>query len=162
MRVFLLATLATSLRSAAADPAIATTTDEPARNLVYVEAFGKAGAYGVGVEHAITRRLSLGAAVSYVNIRGQEITTASPYLHATIRRRGKHALFGELGAVLVHSRIESPVASWDGMSDTGGGGVAGLGWERTGKRVIVRAQGSILAGEGGIAPWGGIAIGFRP
>jgi hypothetical protein len=106
--------------------------------------------------------LSLGVVASFVRIRGQDIATASPYLHATLRRRGKHALFGELGAVLVHSRIESPVMSWDGMSDTGGGGVAGIGWERTGKRTVVRAQMSILAGEGGVAPWGGIAIGFRP
>jgi hypothetical protein len=135
---------------------------EPRRTLFYVEALGKAGAYGLGVERPITPRLSLGGAVSWISLRGQQIATVSPYLHATIFRRGEHALFGELGAVLVHSKIVSPVASWDGMSDTGGGGVAGLGWERDGKRFVFRAQGSVLVGEGGVGPWGGFAIGVKP
>lgn len=142
--------------SAAADRA------EAARTLVYVEALGKGGAYGVGVERRITGRLSLGGAASWIAIRGQQIATVSPYLHATLARRGRHALFGELGAVLVHSKITSPVEGWDGMSDTGGGGIAALGWERDGKRFVLRAQGAVLAGEGGLAPWAGLAIGIKP
>jgi hypothetical protein len=132
------------------------------RNLVYVEAGGKAGAYGVGYERAITGRLALGVAGSFLVLRGQQLATASPYLHATLLGRGRHSLFGELGAVIVHSRIPSPVMDWDGIAETGGGGVAALGWQRAGRHVVVRTQLSVLAGEGGAAPWGGIAIGFRP
>ena len=48
------------------------------------------------------------------------------------------------------------------MSESGGGGFASLGWERAGRRVVLRASGSVVAGEGGVAPWLGLAIGFRP
>lgn len=132
------------------------------RDLVYVEALGKAGAYGVGYERAITRRLALGVAGSFLVLRGQQIATASPYLHATLLAGRRHSLFGELGAVLVHSRIPSPVDDWNGISETGGGGVAAVGWQRASRHVVVRTQLSVLAGEGGAAPWGGVAIGFRP
>jgi hypothetical protein len=135
---------------------------EPTRTLIYVEALGKGGAYGIGLERPITRRLSLGGVASWITVRGQQISTVSPYLHATLTRRGRHALFGELGAVLAHSKIVSPVDGWSGMSDTGGGGIAGLGYERDGKRLVFRAQGSVLAGEGGVAPWAGLAIGVKP
>lgn len=158
----------TTIRSAAldtpsqAESVVETASPEPTRTLLYVEALGKGGVYGVGVERPITRRLAVGGVASFVTLRGQQITTVSPYLHATLARRGRHALFGELGAVFVHSKIVSPVDSWDGMSDSGGGGIAGLGWERDGKRVVLRAQGSVMVGEGGIAPWAGLAIGIKP
>jgi hypothetical protein len=135
---------------------------EPGRNLVYAEVGGKAGAYGVGYERVLTDRLALGAVASFLVVRGQQIATAAPYVHATVLRRGKHALFGELGAVLVHSKIPSPVDDWDGMSESGGGGVAALGWERAAHHLVVRAQASVLVGEGGVAPWAGFAIGYRP
>jgi hypothetical protein len=135
---------------------------DPGRHLIYVEAFGKAGAYGIGYELAIAPRLALGGALSWLAVRGQQIATASPYLHATLVRRGKHALFGEFGGVLVHSRIASPVMGWTGSSDTGAGGVAALGWERAARHLVIRAQASLLVGEGGVAPWGGFAIGVRP
>lgn len=165
MRLLLVAIGIAIPLGAAADDSVTETAPvggSPQKHLVYVEALGKGGIYGVGFERAITPRLALGVVASYSRIRGQDFATGAPYLHATLLRRGRNALFGELGAVLTHSRIISPVMSWDGASDTGGGGVAGLGWERTTRRVIVRAQGSILAGEGGVAPWAGIAIGFKP
>ncbi len=137
-------------------------TDPVSRHLAYVELGGKAGAYGIGYERAITSRLALGGVASFLVLRGQQLSTIAPYLHATLLRRGKHALFGELGAVLVHSRIPSPVEDWDGMADTGGGGVAALGWERAARHVVLRAQASVVVGEGGAAPWAGFAIGFRP
>ena len=149
--------LAFLLALAIAGPARA----EPA-NLVYVELLGKGGPYGLGFERTITGRLALGAVVSYAVIRDQHLATAAPYLHATIGRRGRHALFGELGAVLVHSRIPSPVPGWDGMSDTGGGGVVTLGYELAARRVVLRAYLAGMAGEGGVAPWLGVAFGVRP
>lgn len=132
------------------------------RDTVYVEAGGKAGAYGVGYERAITPRLGLGASASFVVLRGQQIATVVPYLHARIFGRGAHSLFGELGAELVHSRIPSPVMDWNGASDTGGGGIATLGWERAKRHLVLRAGLSLIVGEGGAAPWAGFAIGVRP
>jgi hypothetical protein len=143
---------------ACATPAAA----DEGHHLVYVEALGKAGLYGLGYEHALTSRLSLGGAASFAVIRDQQVLTLSPYVHGTLARGTRHALFTELGAVFVHSRIPSPVDDWDGMSDSGGGGFASLGWERAGDHLVVRASASVVVGEGRLAPWVGIAIGFRP
>lgn len=160
MRWALLSVLAAS--TAHADPAITATakpTAEPA-HLVYVELLGKAGPYGVGYERRITDRLSLGAAGSYADIREQQITTVTPYLHVRLLGR-KHQLVTELGAVFVHTRIPSPVPEWDGMTDSGGGGFAALGWQRDWKHIMVRAHGSVVVGEGRATPWGGVAIGVK-
>jgi hypothetical protein len=131
------------------------------QHLVYVELLGKGGAYGIGYERAITKRLAIGALGSFAILRGQQLTTVSPYIHATLLGR-EHALFGELGAVLVHSRIPSPVDDWEGLSDTGAGGVATLGYERGARHVVVRAYGAVMVGEGGAAAWAGVAVGYRP
>jgi hypothetical protein len=133
-----------------------------AEDLFYVEALGKAGAYGVGYEHTMTGRLSLGIAASYITVSDQQIATAAPYLHATVAGTARHALFGEIGAILAHSRIPSPVPDWDGMSDTGGGGYLSVGYEYARRHVVVRASGSIVAGEGGLGPMLGILVGVRP
>lgn len=136
---------------------------EPAgKNLFYAELGGKAGLYGVGYERTLTSRLSLGVAASYVMLRDQHITTASPYVHGTIARGERNAFFAELGATLVRSHLPSPVDDWDGMTDTGGGGFASLGWEHATRHLVLRTSGSIVAGEGGVAPWLGFAIGVRP
>lgn len=126
--------------------------------LVYLELFGKGGLYGVGYEHDITPTLSLGGAASYIVVRDQELTTASPYVHARVR---KH-LYVELGAVLEHSAIRSKVADWDGMSATGSGGFASVGYEGTVRKVVVRASGSAMVGAGGASPWVGLSFGWRP
>jgi hypothetical protein len=139
-----------------------TADDRPGHDLFYAELLGKAGEYGLGYEHGITSRLALGVAASFAVVRGQQLATAAPYVHATIAARHAHALFGELGAVLVHSRIPSPVPDWSGMSDTGGGGFASLGYEHGSRHVVVRIAASVVAGEGGVAPALGFAIGVRP
>lgn len=137
-------------------------TEPPREHLVYVEALGKGGLYGIGYERTLTSRLALGAAGSFAVIRDQQLLTLSPYVHATVVRGRRDALFAEVGATFVHSRIPSPVSDWDGMTDSGGGGFASLGWERAGRRLVVRAAASAVVGEGGIAPWLGVAIGVRP
>jgi hypothetical protein len=147
---------------AAADVEAEARITAPARRtLVYGELLGKGGPYGLGVERAITPRLALGAVASFAVVRDQQLYTLAPYAHLTISRRGRHALFGEVGGMIVHSRIPSPVPRWDGISDTGGGGVAALGWERAGDRIVVRAYGALMVGEGGVAPWLGVALGVR-
>ncbi len=144
----------------AAPTAVAEEAAEPTQ-LVYVEAGGKAGLYGLGYERALAWRLSIGVAASVAVVRDQQIYSVSPYLHAPLVGGRRHKMFGELGAAFVHSRIPSPVEDWDGMTDSGAGGFASLGWERIGDRVVVRVAGSLVAGEGGLAPWMGIAVGAR-
>ncbi len=161
MRWVLLGLLAAS--TAHADPVVTATagaTSSEPSNLVYVELLGKAGAYGVGYERRITDRLSLGIAGSYADLRGQQVSTATPYVHARLLGR-RHTLFTELGAIFVYTRIPSPVAEWDGMSDSGGGGFAALGWQHDWKHVLVRASASVLVGEGRATPWLGVAIGVK-
>jgi hypothetical protein len=130
-----------------------------ADDVVYVEALGKAGPYGVGYEHEILSRISLGAAASFITLEGQQLYTFSPYLHGTLLGAHHHRMFTEIGAVIAHSRIPSPVSDWDGMTDTGGGGFLSLGYEYTRGRFLVRASGAVVAGEGGLAPMIGIALG---
>ncbi len=148
---------------ALADEVHATSEPEtaPSRNLFYVELGGKAGLYGVGYERRLTDRLSLGAAGSYAVVRDQQLVTLTPYLHVALLEGKKNGLFTELGATFVHSSIASPVDDWDGMTDSGGGGYASLGWERKSRHVVFRAAASVVAGEGGVAPWFGLAIGVR-
>jgi hypothetical protein len=130
-----------------------------ADDVVYVEALGKAGPYGVGYEHSITSTISIGAAASFISLEGQQLYTFSPYLHGTLLGEHRHRMFTELGGVIAHSRIPSPVSDWDGMTDTGGGGFLSLGYEYTRDRFLVRASGSVVAGEGGLAPMVGVALG---
>lgn len=150
---------------ARADDVSASASQAPprgSRHLVYGELLGKGGLYGVGYELAITPRLAIGAAGSFAVVREQQLLTVAPYVHATLVRGDHDALFTELGPVLVHSHIPSPVDDWDGMSDTGGGGFVSLGWERAWRHLVVRTSGSVVAGEGGVSPWLGFAIGVRP
>jgi hypothetical protein len=71
-------------------------------------------------------------------------------------------MFGELGAIVAHSHIPSPVSDWTGMTSTGTAGFASLGYEHDRKRVVLRASGSIVAGDGGVGPMVGLSIGARP
>lgn len=132
-----------------------------ADNLVYGELLGKGGPWGLGFEHAIAPRIGIGAVGSVAVLESQQLYTFAPYVHLTLVRGVRHRLFTEVGAELVHSRVPSPVMSWNGMSDTGGGGIVTLGWEFATRRLVTRVYGAVEAGEGGVAPWLGVAVGVR-
>jgi hypothetical protein len=156
MRVTIAIACVLGSTTAAAEPAATAH-----RQLVYGEALGKAGAYGLGWELALTRRLSIGAAASFAIVRDQQLYTLAPYLHATFAGEHRHALFGELGLAIAHSRLPSPVPEWDGMSDTGAGAQAALGYEYRRGRLVGRFALGAAAGAGGVAPFGGLALGVR-
>jgi hypothetical protein len=132
------------------------------RHLFYVELLGKGGAYGFGYEFTFMPRLAVGGAASYAVLNDQHITTAAPYLHATLFGKAHHRMYTELGAILAHSRISSPVSDWKGMTNTGTAGFLSLGYEHDRKHVVIRASGSVVAGDGGLGPMVGISIGARP
>ena len=132
------------------------------RHLIYGELLGKAGEYGVGYELEVVPRLSIGAAGSFAVVRDQQLATLAPYLHVTLLARGTHALFTEVGAVITHSKIPSPVSNWSGMSDTGGGGFASIGYQHATRHLVMRATGSAMVGEGGIGPAIGFTVGLKP
>jgi hypothetical protein len=164
MRGFIVLVLLCSAPAVADDGISASTSVEarPSRHLFYVEALGKGGLYGVGYEYSATPWLSIGGAASFSQIRDAQTFTVSPYLHFTALQGKRHALFAEVGAILAHERVPSPVMDWDGMSDTGGGGFASLGWEYRRGHFVFRMSGGVVAGEGGLAPMLGISIGARP
>lgn len=139
----------------------ATRADALPRHTVYAEAFGKAGPYGVGYELGITRRLALGVAASYASVSDQLLTTVAPYVHADLVRGERHSMYTDVGVIFVHSRIPSPVPEWDGMTDAGLGGQATLGWEWRPWRLVVRTSLGFALGEGGLAPFMGLAVGAR-
>ena len=132
------------------------------RHLIYVELLGKAGAYGLGYEYTVMPWLALGVAGSFAVVSDQQIATAAPYLHFTLLGHNHHRMYTEIGGVLAHSRIPSPVSDWKGINNTGGGGFWSLGYEHTSKHVVVRASGSAVAGAGGLGPMIGLSIGARP
>lgn len=132
-----------------------------ADDVVYAEALGKAGPYGLGYEHSIEKRISIGAAASFISLEGQQLYTFAPYIHGTLVGTHHHRMFTELGGVLAHSRVPSPVNDWDGMTDTGGGGFLSLGYEYARGHFLVRASGAVVAGEGGLAPMIGLAFGVH-
>jgi hypothetical protein len=135
--------------------------DQLPRHTAYVEVLGKAGPYGVGYEVGITPKLALGIAGSYATIRDQQLTTIAPYVHADLLRGKRHSMYADFGLVVVHSHVPSPVPQWDGMSDTGAGGQVTLGWEWRPWRLVMRTSVGVAAGEGGVAPFLGYAVGAR-
>jgi hypothetical protein len=145
-----------------ADEGVHATAEPASKHLVYVELLGKGGLYGLGYEYAIAPWLGFGGAASYAEIRDEQLFTVSPYLHFNVLQGERHALFTEVGAILAHSRVPSPVMNWDGVSDTGSGGYLSLGWEYHRRHLVLRTSGAIVAGEGGVAPMLGFAIGARP
>ncbi len=132
------------------------------QRVVYVEVLGKGGAYGLGYEEPITPGLALGVAASFVEIRDEQIATLAPYVHGVVVERGRHALVADVGATIVRTHVPSPVMSWDGATAIGAGGFASLGYEHRWSKVIARAALSVVAGEGGVAPWAGLTIGVAP
>ena len=140
----------------------AAATSPPPRHLIYVEALGKGGLYGVGYERALLPWLAVGGAGSWSALRGQHVLTLAPYAHVTVARRHHHALFGELGAIYARSSIASHVSDWNGMTSDGAGGFATLGYEHASRHLVLRGSGGIAAGRGGVQPMIGLAIGWRP
>ena len=147
-----------------ADEAITKKSSEPdalPRHTVYVEALGKAGPYGIGYELGITPRLALGIAASYVTLSDQQLTTVAPYVHGESVRGMKHSMYADVGLIVVRSHVPSPVPEWDGMTETGAGMQATLGWEWRPWRLVMRTSMGVAAGEGGVAPFLGFAVGAR-
>jgi hypothetical protein len=144
--------------------ALHATSDEPKprRHLVYAELLGKGGVYGIGYEYTLMPWLAVGAAGSYVVVEDQQLLTLAPYLHAPLLGRGRHRMYTELGAIVAQRRIPSPVPDWNGTVRTGSGGFLSLGYEHASSRVVIRASGSVVAGDGGLGPMVGFSIGARP
>ena len=147
------------LVAASVVPASAEPTARPERHALYLEALGKGGYWGLGVEE--TRgRYGAGITASATWLHGERILSASPYLGVTVLGNRRHAWFAQLGPQLVQHAIESQVPEWDGTSELGVAGQVTSGWELRGA-VLVRASLSIIAGPGGVVPWLGVAGGVR-
>src|SRR5262249_46808808 len=79
-------------RGIALAPVLASTAARA--DVAYVEALGKAGAYGLGYDHELGWwSLSAGGAASFIVVRGQQLLTLAPYLHAPLVERRCNALF---------------------------------------------------------------------
>lgn len=128
---------------------------------VHVELMGRGGAYGVGGELVVAKRVGVGVTASLLPVDGERVTTVSPYVHMVLLARGAHAWFADAGPAITHTSIPSPVPEWDGVSDTSIGGVVSTGHEVSGERLFLRSSISLAVGPGGVAPWGGVALGVR-
>ncbi len=130
---------------------------EPAHG-VYAEIFGKGGLWGLGYDHRIHHRLSVGAVASAYSLDGQRVLSLSPYLGLYLARTGPHAWFADAGPQVVHTWAPSPVPEWDGHSSSGVGALVATGYEYR-ERILVRVFVEGVLGEGGALPWAGAGVG---
>lgn len=128
-------------------------------NGVYVEALGKGGLWGVGVDHRVTHWISLGAVGSGASLSGERYVTLTPYIGFYLGRRGRSALFADVGAPIAYAWAVSPVPEWSGDSSAGIGGSLSAGYEFRG-RLIARLFLHAVAGRGGVLPWAGTSVGY--
>ena len=128
-------------------------------NSVYLEALGKGGLWGLGCDHRLSRRVSVGAVGSAWTLEGQRYISLSPYLGLYLARHGRSAWFADMGAQVAHVWSESPVPEWDGESSTGVGGTLSTGYEFRG-RILFRLFAHGVLGKGGALPWVGTGIGW--
>ena len=135
------------------------TSDAERSNTIYVEAFGKAGLWGVGFDHRFDRRYVVGAVGSGQSFDGQRYVTMSPYVGLAIARYGRSAWFADIGAQFAHVWSDSPVPEWSGSSSTGVGGMLSTGYEFRG-RLLFRLYIHGVIGKGGALPWAGTSLGW--
>jgi hypothetical protein len=136
--------------------------DDGSRHLVYAEVLGKAGPYGIGYEYAVMPWIAFGAAISYAVIGDERLTTTAPYVHVPLLGHRRNRMFTELGAIAAHRHIPSPVPDWAGSTHTGTAAFLSLGYEHAAKHLVIRASGSVVAGDGGLGPMIGLSFGARP
>lgn len=142
-------------------PTIAGESAEAKRDrLVYLEAFGKFGLYGVGVERRYHRWLTLGSAFSFSRASERTIIGSSLYLGTGSAIRGKHRWFAQLGHLMSYER-EPSAPGFQGLTRIGHGLHVTAGYEYRGDRWVVRGHAVMTAGRGGVAPWAGSSVGVR-
>jgi hypothetical protein len=131
----------------------------PARHAIYLDALGKGGLWAVGYDYQLGPWLGGGAALSFVVLDGQRVTSVSPYLAIHPLGRDRHRWFVHAGPQLVHVATPSPVPEWSGDSSTGLGAEVSSGYEYR-RGLLVRLYGMVAVGRGGAAPWLGASVGW--
>lgn len=162
-RLAIVAALVTSCllgTDARAEPTVVRKSAQRRRpHAVYLELLGKGGLWGVGYDLQLGGRFGVGGTVSYTVLDDQRLFTVSPYLAAYPLGGRRHRWFVHAGPQLVHLSTPSPVPEWSGTSSTGVGVEVSTGYEYR-ARLLVRTFVMGVAGQGGVAPWLGVSIGW--
>jgi hypothetical protein len=156
MRAIGLLVLVGASTTAAAEPDVDVSRDD----LIYVEALGKLGLYGLGYERQLHRWVSAGIAGSVYGASGRTGLATSAYVGLGSAFFGRHRWFAQLGPQLVHER-EPAVPGFDGLSTTAAGGQVTAGYEYRADRWLLRTHAVLSIGRGGVAPWAGASFGVR-
>lgn len=127
---------------------------------IYFEMLGKGGLWGVGADYNVTERVRVGAVASMSRLDNETLSSVTPYVAASIIRHGHHAWYVDGGPHIAHLSTPSPVPEWHGMSSTGIGFDVSTGYEYR-NRVVIRAYAMGCVGDGGVAPWLGMSIGWE-
>lgn len=149
--------------SSATDAVSALSVPSPSRaeprHVVYLEAFGKGGLWGLGYAFTLDRRLAVGAVASSHPLDGQRVTSLAPYVALYPLATRRHRWFIDAGPQLVRLSTPSPVPEWSGTVEHGIGGQLSTGYEYR-RGVLLRAFAMVGAGKGGVAPWFGVDVGW--
>jgi hypothetical protein len=154
-----LLTVASAAGANAASQAEPLSIEASPRNVVYLELLGKGGVWGLGYERLLGNAVATGAALSFSVAGSETVISASPYLGVYPFAEGRHRWFLHAGPQAVHSRTRSNVPEWPGTSSTRFGAQLSTGYERRGP-LVFRAYGMLVAGDGGLAPWTGLSLGW--
>jgi hypothetical protein len=125
----------------------------------YLELLGKGALWGAGYDYQPRPWLSLGAVTSFFILRGERVTTFSPYVGFYPLGLARHRGFVHLGPLLAYKYTPAPVPELPARSDAGVAAEVAAGYEyRDGVLVRVFAMGT--AGAGGVHPWFGLSLGW--
>jgi hypothetical protein len=131
-------------------------SDRP--HALYLELFGRGGLYSVGYDLQLRDWLGVGGAVAWYQLDDERVLSLAPQVNFYPRWRGRHRWLVQTGASLMRTSVRSPVPEWDGVAQTGVGGLAASGYEYRG-RMLVRGVLGAAAGRGGVEPWAGVSLG---
>lgn len=133
--------------------------EKPRSNAIYLEALGKGGIWGIGYERRLSRRLGLGAVGSFTMLSHERVYSVTPYVLVYPVRGKHHGWFADVGATFVRIATPSPVPEWSGSATNGIGGEISSGYEYR-NHFLFRLYGQLVGGKSGLAPWGGVSIGW--
>lgn len=135
------------------------TTLDSRPHVVYVDALGRGGLWGLGYEYMAWKRFALGVTGSFYQLDDERYITLSPYLSYYPLSLEKHRWYMQLGPQFIRESTVSPVPEWNGIASSHFSGAFTTGYEYR-SRFLLRVYGMAIVGSSGVLPWTGASVGW--